>query len=421
MEVFSPEFFSALFAIVIIDLVLAGDNAIVIALAARNLPQRLRFRAIAWGTLGAIAVRTAMTLIVVSLLKIPGLLLAGGAMLIWIAYKLLVDDGGEGHEVEAAQSFMGAMKTIVVADALMGLDNVLAVAGAAHGSFLLVVLGLLISIPIVIWGSQLILKFVERYPAIVYVGSGVLAWTAVKMMTSEPLVRDYVAAAPLASALAYVTVIGGVLIAGFLRKHAAVRERVAAHVVISKSESPQYEHHQEAAPRSPFMRKVLVPVDGSPNALKAVRHVIDRYTGGVGLEVHVLYVRAPLHRRLEHWLRREASPEAQHEVAEKAIADARALLDAAGVPYAVHLEEGDAAHAISRTAQRLHVHHIAIGTARNRSLTRIVQDTVTGRVLQAAHVPVEVVPGESISRFERFGLAFGAGIAALALAYVAVD
>src|SRR6476661_8330254 len=102
MELFSAEFFSALFAIVVIDLVLAGDNAIVIALAARNLPQRLRFKAIAWGTIGAIVVRTAMTLIVVWLLKIPGLLLVGGAMLVWIAYKLLVDDGGEGPEVEAA-------------------------------------------------------------------------------------------------------------------------------------------------------------------------------------------------------------------------------------------------------------------------------------------------------------------------------
>ncbi|HEY9447947.1 MAG TPA: YjbE family putative metal transport protein, partial [Burkholderiales bacterium] len=138
MELFSAQFMSALFAIIIIDLVLAGDNAIVIALAARNLPERLRFKAIAWGTVGAIAVRTAMTLIVVWLLKIPGLLLVGGAMLIWIAYKLLMDDGGESHEGEGAQNFWGAMKTIVVADALMGLDNVLAVAGAAHGSFLLV-------------------------------------------------------------------------------------------------------------------------------------------------------------------------------------------------------------------------------------------------------------------------------------------
>jgi len=162
MELFSAEFFSALLAIIIIDLVLAGDNAIVIALAARSLPPDLRKRAVLWGTFGAIFVRTLMTLVVVWLLKIPGLLLIGGVLLVWIAYKLLADNNSGGHEVSAASNFWGAMKTIVVADAVMGLDNVLAVAGAAHGNFLLVVIGLLISIPIVIWGSQLILKYVER-------------------------------------------------------------------------------------------------------------------------------------------------------------------------------------------------------------------------------------------------------------------
>src|SRR5262245_14202617 len=179
MEFLSAEFFAALAAIIVIDLVLAGDNAIVIALAARNLPPHLRHRAIVWGTAGAIVVRTAMTLVVVWLLRIPGLLLLGGAALVWIAAKLLKQEESETHgEAASAHTFWGAMKTIVVADAMMGLDNVLAVAGAAHGSFLLVVLGLLISIPIVIWGSRLILVWVDRFPALVYIGAGVLAWTA---------------------------------------------------------------------------------------------------------------------------------------------------------------------------------------------------------------------------------------------------
>ena len=161
MEIFSAEFLSALMAIVVIDLVLAGDNAIVIALAARSVPKHLQQRAIIWGTVGAIAVRSSLTMVVVWLLKVPGLMLLGGALLVWIAYRLLVPAGGDdGHNVAPASSFWGAMKTIIVADALMGLDNVLAVAGAAQGSFLLVVLGLLISIPIVICGSQLILKYV---------------------------------------------------------------------------------------------------------------------------------------------------------------------------------------------------------------------------------------------------------------------
>jgi YjbE family integral membrane protein len=230
MELFSPEFFSALFAIVIIDLVLAGDNAIVIALAARNLPPHLRTKAVAWGTVGAIVVRTAMTVVVVWLLKIPGLMLAGGALLLWIAYKLLINpsDEGDEHNVNSATSFWGAMRTIVIADAVMGLDNVLAVAGAAHGSFLLVVLGLLISIPIVIWGSQIILKYVEKYPSIVYIGAGVLVWTGVKMMTGEPLVKSYFDSLGRGVWALYIAGVAGVLYAGFYANKSRSRNALAA-------------------------------------------------------------------------------------------------------------------------------------------------------------------------------------------------
>ncbi|HNY48725.1 MAG TPA: TerC family protein, partial [Casimicrobium sp.] len=173
----TTQFLTALLAIIVIDIVLAGDNAIVIALAARSLPEHLRKRAIIWGAVGAIGVRSLMTVLVVWLLKIPGLLFVGGAMLIWIAYRLLLpsDDGDEAHG-PAATTFWGAMRTIVIADAVMGLDNVLAVAGAAHGCYLLVVTGLLVSVPIVIWGSSLVLKVVDRFPGVVYVGAAVLVW-----------------------------------------------------------------------------------------------------------------------------------------------------------------------------------------------------------------------------------------------------
>jgi len=204
MDIFSAQFFSALLAIIIIDLVLAGDNAIVIALAARNLPPHLKRRAIIWGTVGAIVVRTALTLVVVWLLKIPGLMLAGGVLLLWIAYRLLTEQEESGHDFAPAATFWSAMKTIVIADAVMGLDNVLAVAGAAGGSWLLVVLGLLISIPIVIWGSTLILKWIERFPSIIYIGGGVLALTAGKMVTSEPFAKAWFAENTLAVWAVYV-------------------------------------------------------------------------------------------------------------------------------------------------------------------------------------------------------------------------
>ncbi len=224
MELFSPGFLSALAAIVVIDLVLAGDNAIVIALAARNLPAHLQRRAIAFGAVGAIAVRAAMTIAVVWLLKIPGLLLAGGLLLLWIGCKLLVPaEPGAGHG-DPARSFWGAMKTIVVADAVMGLDNVLAIAGAAHGSYLLVVLGLVISVPIVIWGSTVILNWVERMPAITYLGAAVLAWTAAKMIAGEPVVGAWLADHATAHWAIYAAAIGGTLGYGYVRS----RRRLAA-------------------------------------------------------------------------------------------------------------------------------------------------------------------------------------------------
>ena len=223
MDLFSTQFLSALLAIVVIDLVLAGDNAIVIALAARNLPAELRRRAIVWGTAGAIAVRAVMSLGVVALLRIPGLQAAGGLFLVWIAYRLLVPVEKSADEVGAEPikaGFWPAIRTIVVADAVMGLDNVLGVAGAAQGSFLLVILGLLISVPIVVWGSALILSLVDRYPAVIYLGAGVLAWTAAVMLVNEPLLEDWLAAQRWLGWAAYALVIGGVLLAGFLRNRA---------------------------------------------------------------------------------------------------------------------------------------------------------------------------------------------------------
>jgi YjbE family integral membrane protein len=215
MELFSMPWWSALLAIILIDLVLAGDNAIVIALAARNLPAEHQNKAIIWGTVGAIVVRSAMTVGVVWLLKIPGLMLVGGLGLLWIAYKLISDTSDDEHQGVGATTFWGAMKTIIVADALMGVDNVLGVAGAANGSFDLVVIGLLISIPIVVLGSKLVLRLVEKWPLIIHVGAAVLAFTAAQMIINEKLLDPVFDGGEtinnLARAATYIVAIAGVL------------------------------------------------------------------------------------------------------------------------------------------------------------------------------------------------------------------
>jgi YjbE family integral membrane protein len=418
------QFISALAAIVIIDLVLAGDNAIVIALAARTLPAHLQKRAIIWGAVGAIAVRSALTVVVVWLLKVPGLLLVGGLLLIWIAYRLLLpeDNQEEGHQVKGATTFLGAMRTIIIADAIMGLDNVLAVAGAAHGSYLLVVLGLLISVPIVIWGSTLVLRVVERFPALVYVGSGVLAFTAAKMISGEPILRDAFVEYGDIHLLLYLLV-PAVLWAGFVKNHRKLESRIHARLVEFAQQLPV--RASDAAPdTSPptegnkAMLRVLVPVDGSRNSLHAVQHVINEYQRDHELEVHLLNVQRPFSRHVARYVARQDRASFHREQAEKALVEARRLLDEAQVPYQTHFEVGDRARVISEVAQRLGCHHIVLGTARKSSLTRMLEDSVTNRVLERTTVPVEMVAGESVSKLERYGvpIGIGAGVGLLLLA-----
>ncbi|AWB45138.1 hypothetical protein DCC85_13485 [Paenibacillus sp. CAA11] len=191
MDLFTLDFWTVLFSIILIDLVLAGDNAIVIGLAARNVQKEDQKKVILWGTVGAILVRVIMTILVIQLLNIPGLRLVGGLALIWIAYKLLLDE--KKHDIKAGNQMWAAIRTIIIADTMMGLDNVLAVAGAAHGDMVMVIIGLAVSVPIMVWGSTMILKLTERFPIVITIGSAVLAWTAAKMLVAEPFVHDWFA------------------------------------------------------------------------------------------------------------------------------------------------------------------------------------------------------------------------------------
>lgn len=222
LDFLTGEFISGLLAIIMIDLVLAGDNAILIGLAARKLPKEQQKKVIIWGAVGAIVIRIIATLLVVWLLEVPGLHLIGGLLLVWIAYKLLIDE--EEHDVKPADSMWAAIKTIIIADALMGLDNVLAVAGASHGNFALVVIGLLVSIPVVMYGSTLILKLIERFPFIIIIGAGILGWTAAKMIVAEPFMHDYFANPFIKYGFEAIVVIG-ILVAGISRQKNIEKEK----------------------------------------------------------------------------------------------------------------------------------------------------------------------------------------------------
>lgn len=191
MDFLNAAFFAALLQIMLVNVVLSGDNAVVIALAARNLPAQHQKQAILWGSAGAIVLRVLLTVVAVQLLKIPYLQAVGGLLLVWIAVQLLVagdEDEGAHH---AHSSLMGAVKTILIADVVMSLDNTLAIAGVAKGDWTLLIVGLGLSIPLIVVGSTVIMKIMDRFPIVVYGGAALIAWTAGEMMDSDAAVQPF--------------------------------------------------------------------------------------------------------------------------------------------------------------------------------------------------------------------------------------
>src|SRR3954468_16511945 len=187
----SPEFWIALSQIILINIVLSGDNAVVIALASRSLPPAQQTKAIIFGSVGAIVLRLILTFFAVYLLSLPYLKLIGAALLLWIGVGLLKGDDDD-EDIESNSGLVAAIKTIIIADLVMSLDNVIGVAAAAKGNLLLLVLGLVISIPLIIFGSTIILKLMNRFPIIITVGAALLGWVAGEMAVTDPAIKGFV-------------------------------------------------------------------------------------------------------------------------------------------------------------------------------------------------------------------------------------
>ena len=191
-EFITPAFWIAVGQIIMIDILLGGDNAVVIALACRKLPPNLRTRGILWGTAGAIVMRVALIFFALQLLAIPFLKIVGALLLVWIGVKLLVPEGEDDHsKIEGSDKLWGAVKTVIIADLVMSVDNVIAIAGAAGNvggghTMPLVIFGLLVSIPIIVWGSQLVIKLMDRFPFIITLGGMLLGWIAGSMLVTDP-------------------------------------------------------------------------------------------------------------------------------------------------------------------------------------------------------------------------------------------
>lgn len=214
-EFLTAQFWLAVGQIIMIDILLGGDNAVVIALACRQLPPHLRTKGILWGTAGAILLRVILIAFALTLLQVPFLKLVGAVLLLWIGVKLLIPNDGDGHDsIQGSDKLWAAVKTVIVADLVMSIDNVIAISGAATSAggqhqMPLVIFGLLVSIPIIIWGSQLVLKLMDRFPVIITVGGMLLGWIAGTMAQTDPAILQWV---PQTQAFGYGMGIAGALL-----------------------------------------------------------------------------------------------------------------------------------------------------------------------------------------------------------------
>lgn len=223
-EFLTAQFWLAVGQIIMIDILLGGDNAVVIALACRQLPPQLRTKGILWGTAGAIVLRVILIAFALTLLQLPFLKLVGAALLLWIGVKLLVPDDDEHASIQGSDKLWAAVKTVIIADLVMSVDNVIAIAGAATGAgaqhqMPLVIFGLLVSIPIIVWGSQLVLKLMDRFPLIITAGGMLLGWIAGTMAHSDPAVKDWLPQTSVWSyGLGLAGAMGVLLVGGLLKK-----------------------------------------------------------------------------------------------------------------------------------------------------------------------------------------------------------
>lgn len=191
-EIHTAHFWTGLMTIIWVNIILSGDNAVVIALAARSLPPHQQNKAVFWGAGAAVVLRIVLTMFAIALLKYPYLKIVGGLLLFWIAINLLIPEDGDPN-IQSSENLVHAIRTILLADLVMSLDNVIAVAAAAKGSILLLALGLVISIPLVIFGATLLMKLMERYPVIVTIGAALIGWVAGEMLVTDPVLVDWLA------------------------------------------------------------------------------------------------------------------------------------------------------------------------------------------------------------------------------------
>jgi YjbE family integral membrane protein len=380
----NPEFWIALMQIIGVNIVLSGDNAVVIALAARGLPPAQQKKAVAWGSGAAVVMRIVLTVAAVQLLRLPLLKLAGSGALLWIALQLLMPEGEGSDHATASGGLGSAIRTILVADLVMSLDNVIAVAAAAKGSTLLLVVGLAVSIPLVVFASTLLLTLMTRYPLIITLGAGLLGYVAGEMAISDPLVQTWIdtnaawlhVAAPVLGA-------AGVVAVGRWWAHRAAAAALAA------APPPA-----AAVPAAGAVRRILLAVDGSAATHKVLEHALamrSQLRDPASIEFHLANVQPSLPGDVSGFVDKAALHEHHHAQSEGALQAARVMLQQAGASFEEHEVVGAAGVRLAELAHSTGCELIVMGSRGLGPQASALMGSVAQSTIEHASVPVLVV------------------------------
>ena len=384
----SPLFWVGLGQVVLVNVLLSGDNAVVIALAARALPPHQQKQAIIWGSVAAIVLRVILTILAVEMLKLPYLKLIGSIALFWVAIQLLVPEGDGEDGFETSNSLFVAIRTILIADLVMSLDNVIGVAAAAKGDDVLVFLGLAISIPLIIFGSTIIVKLMDRFPIIITAGAALLGWVAGEMLITDPSIVTWIATNwtwmqmhwPLVGEVSWAQ-IGGALFVLAVGK--IMTARAASGEIVAQGEVEAPGDDREVG------RKVLLLVDGSDCALRAAEYIARANASyNRAPEMHLLNVQRPFPGTVGG----HAGAEKLHEEEGlKALSAARKVLDDAKVSYSHHVGVGDPVDVVANFVRDEGIYSITMGCHGAGAAANLLLGSFASKVLSAVNVPVLLV------------------------------
>jgi YjbE family integral membrane protein len=387
MEMMSAAFWAALGSIILVNILLSGDNAIVIALAARSLPPHQQKQAIFWGSAAAIVMRIVLTLIAVEMIQWPYLKIVGGLLLLYIGVSLLLDgddEHGDGKDA-APPGLWPAIRTILIADLVMSLDNVLAVAAAAKGHMGLLIVGLVISIPLIIFGSTMLLKVMQRFPIIIVLGAALLGYLAGEMVLTDPGTVQWLG--PMSSTAVHIAGAVGAVLVVVVGKALAARQKAAKPTPAAVTAAVAAQPHGR-------LRRVLLAVDGSEPSLRAVQQVLamrEQLNDPAAMEVHLMNVQLPVPGDVSTFVAKGSLQDYYRENAEQALAAARQALSAAGQPFKEYQAVGAPGHEIATLAAAERCDVIVMGTRGHGQASTALLGSVAQGVLTECTTPLMLI------------------------------